>query len=572
MNDSMDNKPSLYRPPRHPAPIEVDLSSGERCTQCLPCSELTPELDPDALRRYPKAAALEQRFANFVGTTPGRVYVTAGADEAIDRICRAFLRPGDKVLCAWPGFEMIPRYVALAGAELQRIDWPSGPFPRAQFLESIDARTKLVIIVTPNNPTGGTASAADIETLSAALPEGKVLVDLAYTEFADEDLTQTALALANTIVTRTLSKAWGLAGLRVGFALSAPGILDTMRAAGGPYSVAGVSLALADLALRRGEASTRAHVEAVKGERKQLRALANALGWESQESQGNFVLWRGPDPRWLRDGLAGLGIGVRLFVDRPELSDAIRITCPGDEALFIRLEAGLRTTLAPQAVLLDMDGVLADVSASYRSAIRGTAQSFGITLEDGEVEAEKLRGDANDDWALTHRLVQKRGVEASLEEVTRRFEALYQGTDDQPGYRARERLIPERAFLRRLAKRFRLGIVTGRPRSDALRFLKEQEIEAFFEVVVCREDAPLKPDPAPIQLAMRRLSEIGASCERAWYVGDTPDDTRSARQAGLVPLSVIAPASDPAVVGPKLLECGSATILSSLAAIEELLP
>ncbi|TPV96192.1 MAG: aminotransferase class I/II-fold pyridoxal phosphate-dependent enzyme [Myxococcales bacterium FL481] len=563
---------SAYRPPRHPAPIDLDLSGGERSTDCARLEDLLAAIDADTLRCYPKSAALEQAYAQHVGQPFDRVYATAGADEAIDRLCRAFVSPGGNVVCPWPCFEMIPRYVALAGGELRAVEWAAGEFPVSRLLEAVDARTQLVVIVTPSNPTGGVATEADIERVAGAVPHATVLVDLAYGEFADGDLTATALRFPNVVVTRTLSKAWGLAGLRVGFALGQPDRLALLRAAGGPYSVSGPALAVASRALECGAQAQHEHVVEVRRERVRLEQQAHSLGWSAEPSQGNFVLWRGRGPQWLRDGLAGLGIGVRIFPDTPALTDAVRITCPGEPVRFRRLETAVASVLAPQAVLFDMDGVLADVSQSYRAAIVETARSFGIELSAGDVEAEKLRGDANDDWALTHRLVAARGGTATLAEVTARFEALYQGTNGEPGFRARERLIPSRAFLERLRMRVRTGIVTGRPRQDAFRFLRDHGIEALFDVVVCREDAPLKPDPAPLRLALDCLSEPDHLCERAWYVGDTPDDITAARKASLVPLAIAPPGADRVTMDPKLLAVGAARALDTVDSLEELLP
>ncbi|MEE9382534.1 MAG: aminotransferase class I/II-fold pyridoxal phosphate-dependent enzyme [Nannocystaceae bacterium] len=561
-----------YRPPQHGAPIDLDLSGGERTTECAELPDLLAGFGPDILRRYPHARDLELQFAERIGVAASSVYVTAGADEAIDRVCRAQLGPGDSAVCPWPCFEMIPRYVALAGARLHRVDWTEGAFPIQAILDQAEARTRLVVAVSPNNPTGAVVHAAEIERLARSLPSALVLVDQAYSEFAATDLTAAVLRFPNVVVTRTLSKAWGLAGLRVGFAIGRPEVIDQMRAAGGPYSVSGPSLFIAGRALECGEAAKAAYVSEVRDERTRLEKLAPSLAWTCQPSQGNFVLWRGSRSAWLRDGLAGMGVAVRVFPAVDSLADAVRITCPGDGGRYRRLERALRTVLRPQAVLFDMDGVLADVSASYRAAIVATARAFAVELRAEEIDAEKMLGDANDDWALTHRMLRKRGVHVSLENVTRCFEAYYQGHSGRPGLRATESLLTSRRILERLRERVRLGIVTGRPRQDALRFLSEHGLEGVFDTVVCREDAPLKPDPAPLRLAMSRLSERGDTCERAWYVGDTLDDVKAARAAAVVPLGVVAPGSQAAVVGPLLLASGAARILERLEQLEELLP
>ncbi|MYG35876.1 MAG: HAD-IA family hydrolase, partial [Gemmatimonadetes bacterium] len=190
----------------------------------------------------------------------------------------------------------------------------------------------------------------------------------------------------------------------------------------------------------------------------------------------------------------------------------------------------------PEALLFDMDGVLADVRRSYREAIVRTCASFGVEAGHELISAVKAAGSANDDWAVTHRVLAGAGVEASLTEVTARFEEVYQGTEDAPGLRRHETLIPSRELLEELARSFKLGIVTGRPRADAERFLREHGVRGCFSAVVCREDGPLKPDPAPVRIAMEQLE-----ARTAWMLGDTPDDVRAAAGAGVVPVGVVPP-------------------------------
>ena len=199
----------------------------------------------------------------------------------------------------------------------------------------------------------------------------------------------------------------------------------------------------------------------------------------------------------------------------------------------------LTTVFAPQALLFDMDGVLADVSESYRVAIVKTAESFGVELSAGDIAAAKRRGNANDDWQLTCSLLQERGVSCSLSEVTERFESFYLTL------RSRERVLVAAERLRDWGQRFQLAVVTGRPRAQAEFFLAQYAIRDLFGAVVCREDAALKPDPEPVRLAMQQLG-----VQSAWMLGDTVDDLLSARAAGVLPIAVgaEAPAANAACV------------------------
>ena len=129
-----------------------------------------------------------------------------------------------------------------------------------------------------------------------------------------------------------------------------------------------------------------------------------------------------------------------------------------------------------KGLIFDMDGVLADVAQSYRQAIVQTAVQYGVTLTHEQIEKEKISGNANNDWILTHRMLASQGVtNVSLDEVTSTFEALYQGTEFTNGLYKLESLIPARGVLQELALRFSHGmvIVTGRPRKDCFKFLKD---------------------------------------------------------------------------------------------------
>jgi histidinol-phosphate aminotransferase len=559
--------PAPYGVPRPRSPVDLYLDGNEGA---VPPAELLDDLrsiGPDLFRRYPDTSFLEKRLAERAGLASDRVLVTAGADDAIDRICRGYLGPGREMILPEPTFEMFPRYAKLAGAKIASIPWLEGDFPIEACLETVRPETSVVAVVTPNNPTGAIARASDLDRLAAAAPHAVLLVDLAYGEFADEDLTELALAYPNAVILRTLSKAWGLAGLRVGFALGSPEILRVMRSSGAPYAVPRPSLALAATRLENGDDAMRDFVTRIRDERVVLAARLAALGAEPLPSQANFVLARFRDARWVHEALGGLGIAVRRFEGRPGLENALRITCPGNEEDFDRLLDALETALAPEAVLFDLDGVLADVSESYREAILSTARTYDVEITREDVSVEKTKGRANNDWEVTRRLLAARGVEAPLDEVTRRFEEIYQGTEEQPGLRDRERLLPSPGFLQEIAHIVPVAVVTGRPLKDADRFLREHDLDMIPRTVVSMEDGPAKPDPAPVRTALERLG-----VRRAWMIGDTPDDMQAARAAGVIPIGVLAPSDRTEEMSTRLIETGGARILGSLEELKEILP
>ncbi len=556
-----------YGVPYAPAPTDLRLDSNEGIGPELSLLAALDEFGPNLVRYYMKTTDLEGRIAQKLGFDAGQVIVTAGADDAITRLFRAYLSPGREVILVTPTFEMFTIFTKLVGATMVCVPWGEGDYPVDAILQAVTPKTAMIVVVSPNNPTGAVVSEAALKRLSDAVPQAVIALDLAYTAFTEQDLFPIGRTLENVVCLHTFSKSWGLAGLRVGYATASAEMIRYLRLAGTPYPVSSVSLALATKWLEQGEEPTAAYVTRIKYEREELTALLKRLGASPLPSEANFVFTRVADPVWLRDALAGMGISVRLFVDAGEFQGGVRITCPGKEIEFERLCDALRTILKPQALLFDMDGVLADVSRSYRRAIQQTAKAFGIELDEQQIAAAKAEPGSNNDWVTTQRLLQQHGIQVELDEVTRRFEELYQGTAERAGLREQESLLVQRDWLQRMAARLPLGIVTGRPRGDAERFLSKMEVNDLFTCVICLEDGPRKPDPAPVHLALQKLG-----IEQAWMIGDAPDDIAAARAAKVLPLGIVAPGDDRESTARLLTQTGAARVFEKASDIEEVLP
>lgn len=348
---------SPYSPPTPTHTIDLHLDANEGPGPSQSVLDAIARVSPDTIRRYPNAATLESKLAERLNIDPSRVLVTNGGDDAIDRACRAVLEAGRTAILHTPTFEMIPRGVRLAGATPVEIPWRTDGFPKQAFLDAIEQCNRetgqppgMIALVTPNNPTGCVIPLRKILAIADAAPNSLILVDLAYIEFADEDPTPTLLERDNIMMVRTFSKARGLAGLRVGYALAPEPIITLLRTTGGPYPVSPISLAAAAATLDETDRLAET-VARVRTERTELIVLLTRLGARPMPTQANFVTtdFTGTvegGSEAVRHALAARGIAVRGWPTRPDLAGLLRITLPANKADFTRLTTALTEILA----------------------------------------------------------------------------------------------------------------------------------------------------------------------------------------------------------------------------------
>jgi histidinol-phosphate aminotransferase len=558
-------KLSLYSVPQLLTPIDLYLDGNEGTPPDI--TDIFPDLllNESLLNRYPSAAELEKTIAAKLGIDAGQVMVTAGGDEAIDRACRIALDENRNAVIPSPAFCMYEHYALLAGSAIKKVEWNEPDFPIENYINAIDENIGLIVIASPNNPTGYVIDPDYISRLAKVAPYALIVLDLAYEEFADIKLTSLALNYPNCLVLRTFSKAWGLAGLRIGYAIGSNKVISWLRKAGGPYSVSSLSINIAKAVMKGDDSTMLKYVEDVKQSRKHIYDCLKQLGAEPVLSQANFVFARFKNADWVRRGLAGLGIKVRAFPDTPDLANALRITCPPEKHRD-RLIHALQTVMKPEAILFDLDGVLADVSESYHQTIIRVGESYGIHISTDQIVEMKAGGNANNDWELTQLILNRAGLNPPLPEIIERFEAIYQGNAYEPGLWEKEKLLISKHFFNQLRSHVALSIVTGRPKQDVYRFLTRFDLLDIFYTVICMDDAPPKPSPEPVKKALANLG-----VKRAWMIGDNPDDIQAARGADVLPLGIAAPGVDNGIMSTALLKAGAAKILNSIEELKELL-
>ncbi|MAO20788.1 MAG: hypothetical protein CMJ35_11935 [Phycisphaerae bacterium] len=324
-------------PPRNPR-ITMALDNNEGAPIDAPILDALKGIKPNELTRYPDQLGLEVQIARSLGIDPCRVVLTNGGDDAIDRVCRAVLNPGDVMLTHSPGFVMIPRWAQLAGAEICTVEWFGDLFPREAFLCAIDQSTRLVSLISPCNPTGAVIPIDDIIAIADRCEAvgAVMMLDQAYIEYATTDPIGSLLELPNVVIVRTFSKALGGAGLRVGYAIAPEPIAAWLRTVGCPYPVSSLSIALASVIYERRKERD-GIITQTRANRELLIEGLRAMGIGALESQANFVLARFDDAASVHGRLLDLGISVRRFRSGTEIDSYLRITVPANPSQLTQL-------------------------------------------------------------------------------------------------------------------------------------------------------------------------------------------------------------------------------------------
>jgi histidinol-phosphate aminotransferase len=267
------------------------LDFNENTAGCSPrVLQKLRSLDGEALARYPQREPAEKLVATSLGIFPEELLLTNGTDEAIHLICETFLEPGDEAIIVVPTFAMFEIYAAATGARV--IALPSGEnfeFPTEEVIARITARTRLIAIANPNNPTGAFVPIADLRRIASAAPDAALLVDEAYFEFCGESIAPGWRDFPNLFVTRTFSKAYGMAGLRIGVLMGHRDQMQLLRRPSSPYNLNAVALACLPEALADQEYIQDYVAQALVG-RRDLESELEALSIRYWRSRANFVL------------------------------------------------------------------------------------------------------------------------------------------------------------------------------------------------------------------------------------------------------------------------------------------
>lgn len=541
---------------------------------------------------YPEYGALLAKLAARFDLQPENFTLTNGSDEAISLISNTFIEHGkDLALISTPCFFMIKQCLRLAGAKLQEVRVDSNlQFDLDEIEAALKCSPKLAMFATPDNPTGSIIPTETIEQWCRDYPDVLLVIDEAYGEYAGTSVIPLISKYDNLLVLKTFSKAWGMAGFRLGMVVGNARLIEFLRRVKLPYSVNSAAVFTA-LRLLDCEPDVVARVAETVKLRSRLASFLTARGYAVRETNANWcLLGTGFLAKEFSEFTASKNLLVRnrstsefsrfgcseqsetancngvnsgcsttsrdepLSIKRSETpvlsgSEPPLIDQPHFEPMWgqIRVSAGNADEVAQfetivdqfrnsYALIFDLDGTLVDTSKSFDKTVEYLVEKFsGMKLDLAALAALRREGGFNDDWVASQELLKRRGFNVALQEVAREGERYYLSIAKD----SEELLLPI-SLLERLRKRHPLFIVTGRTRAEYAPVWGDR-LDPLFERVYCVDDVPgcrAKPNP---DYLLQVLKDTGIM--RGAYVGNAVDDMQAARAARLTAIGVAAAAA-----------------------------
>ncbi|OBI52743.1 pyridoxal phosphate-dependent aminotransferase [Mycobacterium sp. E787] len=325
--------------PGKTVPGSIKLASNETVHGPLPSVRAAIERATDSVHRYPDSAhvQLKAALAKYLSSTnsaefaPEQVAVSCGSVSLCQQVIQITASAGDEVVMGWHSFELYPPMVQVAGAVSVKVPLADHAFDLYGMLAAVTDRTRLIFVCNPNNPT---STVVDPDALArfveAVPPHILIAIDEAYVEYIRDGMAPNSLELArarsNVVVLRTFSKAYGLAGLRVGYAVGHPDVITALDQVYVPFAVTSISQAAAIASLDAAD-ELLARTDAVVAERSRVTAGLRAAGYTLPPSQANFV-WLPLGPRTV--DFVARAADARIVV-RPFAPDGVRVTIAAPE-------------------------------------------------------------------------------------------------------------------------------------------------------------------------------------------------------------------------------------------------
>lgn len=335
---AVEKMPAYHAPSG--ARLGLNLDLNENTGGCSPrVLRKLQSMETTDISQYPDREAGERVVARFFRVAPEQVLLTNGVDEALQLFALTYLSEGDEAIVVDPTFNMYPLDVAMTGAMLVTVDSDADfSFPLDKVLAAITARTKMILIANPNNPTATMVPKEHLVKVVEAAPNAAVLIDEAYFEFYGETVLDLLPRFANLFVARTFSKAYGLAGFRIGALMGSAEQIGYVRRITPPFNVNTLALAILPTAISD-QQFVADYLRQVFDGRSKLQSMCAELGLKFWPSYTNFVLVEiGPKHAEFIDAMKQRGISLRDRSKDPGCDGCVRITIGTAEQNAMLLE------------------------------------------------------------------------------------------------------------------------------------------------------------------------------------------------------------------------------------------
>jgi histidinol-phosphate aminotransferase len=506
---------------------------------------------------YPEYAELVATIAKMFGVSEANVMLTNGSDEALWVIAHTFVEPAvDKALVSDPTFFTITHSLKLAGATLTAVPTkPDMTFDVNAIGWALESGVKVAIFASPDNPTGAVLDQQQLMSWCDRFPDTLFVIDEAYAEYSNLTLVNCTANYKNLLAIRSFSKAWGLAGLRLGVVVGDADLLKYLKVVRLPYSVNSAAVSAAQQILTRKEFVLQQAKQTMERKKGLVQAL-QSRGYKVIDGGGNFfLLGVGFNSKEFSQFLRQRGLLVR---DRSQGSR------PGESILwgFVRIAVGTAAENqllleaidlfnAQYAVSFDLDGTLVDTTDSFDKTVDLLVHKYsGAGLTNGELNSLRLEGGFNNNWDAAEELLVRRGVRVDRQELEKEALNFYFGLAKD-----HEKLMIDLSLLNTIGKRHPIFIITGRSRME-YDPLWGKTFDRVCNRVYCVDDVPrAKPKPAPDHIVAMIQNH---SLTHGVYIGNSVDDIQSALNAGIHSIGITSTLS-----GPQLQSAGAHLILDS---------
>lgn len=533
---------------------EIKLDSNENLIgPSKKVIEAIKKITPEKIKFYPNYCKLLDTLSKSYNVPIDYILPTNGGDEALSLVINTFVEPDENIVTVTPSFVMSKIYSRVCNVEFREIPYEEKwIYPIDNIINAIDEKTKIILVTSPNSPTGEVISDCDLQKIIDNAQNALVMIDATYSTYACKNYIPFAEQFDNVAVIKSFSKDLALAGLRLGCIITKPDHINAIKTIASPYSVNSLAAIAGVASLEDTEHLKKVQKEIAKSKEFLINGLKD-LGIIYPSDSNFLCIDFGEKANAIYERLLAHGIKTKLHKDGV-LKNHFRLTIPPLAIAKKVIDAIKKKNL----VVFDMDGVLIDVEDSYRLAIQKTFEYFSSKpLSPEAIQEAKNQGGLNNDWDLTEYLLKKENITIEKSEIISKFQEIYFGKNGD-GLIQNEKLLIGKNILKNLAKNNHLAIFTGRPKTEAMFSLDFFGIKDYFSEIITMDDLDQdlqKPNPYGIFMIMSRLNPVNT-----FYLGDTIDDILAAKGARAKAIGVLPP-GDKSKNLKKLLKSNGAQII-----------